>query len=400
MNYDSQRWFFLFAGMVINICAGFGYAWSVFQKPLIDLLNWPVADVSMAFTFMMGMSALPQALAGKAQEYIAPKQVILFGGGLLSVGVIGMGYIQSLSQLYIGSTVIGLGIGVVYSGTVSNIVKFFPDKRGMASGVLAAGMGAGPIVLAPLASFIILNYGVMATLKTLGIVFLVVTCGLSQLIKTAPSNYLPVGYMIATEGHQVNDSVNKNWQAMLQDLMFYILAGIFIIGGTSGMMIMGHASPIAQDTLKISPQAASVIVGFLALANATGRVFWGWLSDKTGRYPILLAMYVMGGLSMLVLTKVNTYYTLVPVMMAVALCYGGFMGMMASLTADTFGSKYLGVNFGIMFLTIGIAAFIGPRLAAIVRETNNGDYSQAFLIAAALNLVGIVFALLAMYRKR
>jgi len=177
------------------------------------------------------------------------------------------------------------------------------------------------------------------------------------------------------------------------------LAGVFVIGGTSGMMIMGHASPIAQEVLKISPQAAAAIVGFLAIANAAGRVFWGWLSDKTGRYPILVVMYLVGGGAMLALSQVSSSLSFTSVMMSVALCYGGFMGMMASLTADTFGPKYLGVNFGIMFLTVGVAAFIGPHLAAVVRETNHGDYSQAFVIAAALNLLGIAFALFA-YRKQ
>ncbi len=399
MNYDSRRWMFLLVGIMINICVGFGYAWSVFQKPLIDLQNWPAADVSLAFTLIMGTSALPQAFAGKAQEYTEPKQVILVGGIMLGCGVLALGYIQTLGHLYMGSIIVGLGIGVVYSGTVSNLVRFFPDRRGLAAGLLAAGMGSGAILIAPLASFIILKYGVLMALKTLGLLFLVITCGLSRLVETAPLNYLPAGH-IATAGNlPINCDTNKTWREMLMDVRFYALAGVFVIGGTSGMMIMGHASPIAQEVLKISPQAAAAIVGFLAIANAAGRVFWGWLSDKTGRYPILVIMYLVGGGAMLALSQVSSSLSFTSVMMSVALCYGGFMGMMASLTADTFGPKYLGVNFGIMFLTVGVAAFIGPHLAAVVRETNHGDYSQAFVIAAALNLLGIAFALFA-YRKQ
>jgi len=386
--------------VTINICAGFGYAWSVFQKPLISLQNWTAADVSLAFTLMMGVSALPQALAGKAQEYMQPRQVILVGGLLLSLGVLGMGYIQSLFQLYAGSLLTGLGIGVTYSGTVANIVKFFPDRRGLAAGALAAGMGAGAVILAPLTSLIILRYDVLTTFKLLGLLFLVVTCGLSRLVKTAPENYAPTGYITAVDSPLAAAVADKNWQEMLGDRMFYIMAGIFIVGATSGMMIMGHASPIAQEILHISPPAAAVIVGLVALANATGRLFWGSLSDKTGRYPIILVMYVVAGIAMLTLTKVETYSTFLPMIMAVALCYGGFMGMMASMTADEFGTRYLGVNFGIMFLTIGIAAFIGPRLAAVVRETNHGDYSPAFVIAAGLNMVGIALTVLALYWKR
>lgn len=399
MNYDKKRWVFLFLGIVINICAGFGYAWSVFQKPLIDLFHWQTASVSMAFTFIMSVSALPQALAGKAQEFIEPRQVTMFGGILLGLGVLGMGYVQSLSQLYLSSILVGLGIGIVYSGVVSNIVKFFPDKRGLASGVLAAGMGSGAIIIAPLASILILNYGVQTTFKTFGLTFIVLIFGLSRFIKTAPNAHTTVESKQAAKELDYDTRVNKNWNEMLKDLTFYVLAGVFVVGGTSGMMIMGHASPIAQETLKVSPQIASVIVAFLALANTSGRIFWGSLSDKTGRYPILFAMFLIGGVSMLSLTKVSTFYTFLAAILTVALCYGGFMGMMASLTADTFGEKYLGVNFGIMFLTVAIAAYIGPRLAAVVRAYS-GDYSQAFAIASIFSLVGILFTFIALYRKR
>ena len=187
---------------------------------------------------------------------------------------------------------------------------------------------------------------------------------------------------------------------MLQDPFFYMIAAIFILGTTSGLMIMGHASSIAQDILKISPQAAAVIVGFLALANTTGRAFWGWLSDRIGRYPIIMLLYILAGTSMIALSRVDTYYVFVLLILGIGLCYGGFMGMMASLTADTFGAKHLGVNFGIMFLSVSVAAYAGPRLAAIVKQTNNGDYSQAFVIAALLSLIGLIITIIVLYKKR
>jgi OFA family oxalate/formate antiporter-like MFS transporter len=401
LNYDSRRWVYLLYCVTINICVGFCYAWSVFQKPLINLFQWAAIDVAVAFSLIMSMSALPMAVAGKAQDYIEPKQVILLGGLLLGGGVFCTGYVNQLWQLYLTyGLVAGLGIGIVYAGTVANIVRFFPDRRGMAAGLLSAGFGSGAVILAPISSKLIELYGVLHTFKVLGLVFLMVICGMSRLVKTAPAGYLPAGWTAAAANPGAGHEADKNWRQMLTTPLFYVLALVFILGTTSGLMIMGHASPIAQEILRITPQEAAVIVGLLALANTTGRAFWGGISDKTGRYPILLVMYVIAGIAMLLLSQVSAYGLFVASVMFIALCYGGFMGMMASLTADTFGTKYLGVNFGIMFLTVGFAAYIGPRLAAAAKASNNGDYSQAFLIACALNAAGFVIALLTFYRQR
>jgi len=401
VNDDSRRWVYLLYCITINVCIGFCYAWSVFQKPLISLFQWAAIDITVAFSLIMSVSALPMAVAGKAQEYIEPKQVILLGGLFLGGGVFCTGYINQLWQLYITYGLIaGLGIGIVYAGTVANIVRFFPDRRGIAAGLLSAGFGSGAVILAPVSSRLIELYGVLHTFKILGFVFLIVICGVSRLVKTAPAGYLPAGWVTSAASSAGGREVNKDWRQMLTTPLFYILAILFILGTTSGLMIMGHASPIAQEMMKVTPQEAAVIVGLLALANTTGRAFWGGISDKTGRYPILLVMYVIAGMAMLLLAQASTYGMFIASVMLIALCYGGFMGMMASLMADTFGTKYLGVNFGIMFLTVGIAAYIGPRLAAAVKASNNGDYSQAFLIACALNVTGFIIALLTFYRQR
>lgn len=400
MNYDLKRWLFLLACMLINISAGFCYAWSVFQKPLLSLFNWTAVEVSLGFTLIMSVSALPMALAGKAQDHIEPRQVILLGGVLLGLGVIGTGYVNSLWQLYLTYGIIGgLGVGIIYAGTVANMLRFFPDRRGLASGLLSAGFGSGAVILAPFSAFLIEKYGVMAAFKILGLLFLVMVGVLSRLVKTAPPGYKPVGWQPPAQGSQNTEVVDKDWRQMLQDPLFYLIFAIFVLGTTSGLMIMGHASSIAQEILKISPQAAAVIVGFLALANTTGRAFWGWVSDRVGRYPIIMLLYILAGTAMLALSKVDTYYVFVLLLLGIGLCYGGFMGMMASLTADTFGVKHLGVNFGIMFLSVSVAAYAGPRLAAVVKETNNGDYSLAFVIAALLSLIGLMIAILAFYKK-
>ena len=389
MNIDKKRWLFLAACLVINICIGFGYAWSVFQKPLMNAFGWDAASVSLGFSIIMGVSALPQALAGKALDYVGPKLVILVGGVMLGLGIFTLGLAHSLTHLYISGALVGLGMGIVYPATVATMVKYFPERRGLASGLLAAGMGSGAVLIAPLSSFLIDAVGVLGTLKVLGISFSVAICVLSRLIQTAPEGYRPAGVVSQNAG-PLGSATDKDWGKMLADPQFYLIAAIFVLGTSAGIMIMGHASPIVQQIIGKTPQEASVIVGFIALANTLGRIFWGGISDKVGRYPILAAIFVVLGLALLTLSQTNLYLPFIVAIMAVGMCYGGFMGMMASVTADAFGAKYLGVNFGIMFLTLGAASVIGPRMAAIIAQRNNGDYTQAFVIAASFCVVGVI----------
>ena len=402
MKYDSQRWFSLFACMIASTCAGFAYAWSVFQKPLVSLFNWSAADVSLSFTLIMSTAAVTAIFAGKALDYLAPRQVILLGGLLFGAGIAGMGYIQSLSHLYMCAILAGIGLGTVYpGGTMSNTVRFFPDRRGLASGLLTAGYGIGPVVWAPVSVSLIAQFDVFTALKILGITFFIVIGGVSRVVQTVPDDYRPVGWIPPSTIMQGTSGGDKDWRQMLKDPLFYLVAGIITLGAVNGMMIVGHASPIAQDLLKMSPQAAAAIVGLLAISNTGGRVCWGGISDKIGRYPVVALLFILGGFGMAALTTVTSYYTFISVISLLGLCYGGFLALMAPLTADLFGTKNLGVNFGIMFLTIAIAAYVGPLLAAVIKQANNGDYSKAFIIAVFINLAGLaLFAIFLLYRKR
>lgn len=400
-NFYKRRWLLLAAGVIINVCAGGGYAWSVFQNPLMKMFGWTSIEASLAFTLVMGISALPMALVGKAQDYLQPRTVVLFGGLMLGGCMFATGYIGSLAQLYLIYGIgCGIGQGIVYSGVVANTVRFFPDKRGMSSGLLAAGMGSGAIVVAPLAEGLIDSFGVLAAFKVIGIIFNVIVCGLSLFIKKAPADYKPKEWALEKQNNKIrqNTGIDKDWRNMLKDPLFYFIAGMFITGTVSGVMIIGHASPMLQEVVKMTPQKAATFVGVISLFNTSGRVFWGWISDRIGRFNAVLILYVLVAAAMIGLT-ISTGALFTAITLVVGLCYGGFMSMIASLTADSFGAKHLPINFGIMFLAYGVAAFIGPRLAATIQAANNGDYSQAFLIAGAFSVLGILMTLTAQKLK-
>lgn len=394
MNTEGKRWFYLVVGTVINVIIGQTYAWSVFVNPLADHFQWSVADISIAFAIFHSISCIPIIIAGKIQDYVQPKYIILGGSIMYGLGMLGVGYVHTLNQLYFAYGVMGgISMGTIYSGIVPNLVRFFPDRRGLVSGILAAGVGSAAIIWAPIAAILIKNYGVLPTFKMLGALYLVMLCGLSLLIQTAPEGFSPAGWKPSAAAQKALTIQDKDWRGMLSDPLFYCLAAVIVAGGISGLMIIAHASPILQSVGGYSVIAAGSWVGVLALFNSGGRAGWGFISDRLGRVPSLIIIYTLLGGAMFWLA--STPFAVVAPILIVGSCFGGFMGMIASLTADAFGPKNLPVNFGVMFLPFGVSAFIGPRLAAVIKEANNGDYSKAFLIASVLSFAGIALAVLA-----
>jgi OFA family oxalate/formate antiporter-like MFS transporter len=195
-------------------------------------------------------------------------------------------------------------------------------------------------------------------------------------------------------------AADKTWKEMLRTPNYYVIVGIFAIGSTSGLMIMGHAAPIIQETLKVSSSTAAFVVGLIAIANTIGRLFWGWLSDRIGRYLTINILFVIVIFSMAIMATMSQVLLFVAMILAIGLCYGGFAALMAPLTADTFGIKHLSENYGFMYFAYGIGGVLGPRLAAIARDLNQGDYTWAFVIAAILSIIGIVLSLFALRMKR
>jgi OFA family oxalate/formate antiporter-like MFS transporter len=409
VNYDSKRWLFLCLCMVCNICGGLIYAWSVFVKPIADHFHWTIADASLSFTLMTAIGSCLPMIAGKLQERFPARLFLLAGGVFFGGGLLALSNTTSLSQLYIFSVATGLGLTLVYpSGTISNIVQFFPDKRGLASGLLTGGASLGAVIWAPVGAIMIQNWGVLTTFKWMGIGFMITICLAAWMVETAPAGYRPRTMENEPESAAKTAAgaggptivQDLDWRDMLKSPVFYLVAGAFFAAATSSMMFFGHVSPIAQDMLGISAQAAAGVVVFLAVANTSGRMIWGWISDKLGRFTVIYLLLTFLLAAMLGMTQVTGYFGFVSLVMIVGLCYGGFFSIIAPLLADLFGSKYLAVNFGIMFLMVGLGAFVGPRMAAVIKAAS-GSYGQAFLIAALFNLVGIgLIFLTSLYQKK
>ncbi len=398
MEQHYNRWAILAAAIVVNICIGSQYAWSVFAMPLGKTFGWDPATVAMAFTITFATGPIVMICAGILVDRKGARFNIVLGGALFGIGMFLVGFISTPAMLYLTFSIIaGVGAGTVYAGNINNTVKFFPDKRGLATGLQAAGYGAGAIIVAPLATSLILKYGVLKTFSFLGAAFFVIILLCSLVIKRAPAGYKPAGWEPPAQAGPAAMGADKNWMEMLQDIRWWIILFMFIVGTLSGMMIIAHASPIGQRMYGLTPQTAALYVSVIALFNLAGRIGFGSLSDKIGRYNTLTVMYALASVVLLVITNTSSIIGFALAGMGVGAVFGGLQAIFPSMIAENYGVKNVGVNYGITFIGLGIAAFIGPRLAAKVAIANDWNYTQAFYIAMLASLVGVVLTFVYRY---
>lgn len=398
-----SRWGILFASALCNFCIGASYAWSVFQKPLINMFHWSLSDASLAFTLHIIMMPVAMVIAGKLQDQYGPRLVLMTGGLLFGAGIIAAGFTTSIGWLYLTYGVLaGLGDGTVYACAMANTVKWFPDKKGLAGGLIAASMGLGAVAWGPFGNVLIQSYGVLSAFHVLGIIYMVIITGGAAFVDRPPSGYKPAGWEVRGQDspalHKTGRE-DKTWRELFADPVFYILWVIYFLGTSCGLMIIGHVASIAQDVLNLPAATAALAVSIMALANTGGRIFWGYMSDQFGRYPVLIALFGLLTITMLAMTNVAGFGSFALAVSAIVLCYGGLIGIYPSVAADMFGMKNLGLNYGILITGYSIAGFVGPRLAAAIKEAE-GDYTRAFLIASLFGMCGGILALAVFWQSK
>lgn len=387
MTKQPNRWLILAAAILTNLSLGTGYAWSVFQAALLETnasRGWELSQTSLAFSISFAMVPIGMIIFGPKVDAQGPKKFVFLGGILFGLGLFLTGFASSIPMLYLTyGVLLGLGIGSAYGAATSVAVKWFPDKKGLAGGLTAAGFGSGPIILSPIIKSLIASVGVYRTFNILGAILLIVICGASLVMKKAPAPKVATDQVVPT---------GKTYKEMLREGNFWLLWLIYTLGATGGMMIIGTASDIAKTYSLADPVVVVMLVG---LANTFGRIFWGAVSDKIGRYYTVVAMFIVvaGGLFLLASNQtLGSIFGVIGVMM-VALSFGGFLGAFPGITAENWGVQNAGSNYGWMFTAYGVAALFGPQLGTNIKAANNGDYTFAFFIVIAMAVVGMVLQL-------
>jgi MFS transporter, OFA family, oxalate/formate antiporter len=393
---ELPRWRMLISSIFVMLCTGSTYAFSVLIGPLAAAKGWTPADAVLAFAINAAIAPIPMIISGKLVDKGYAKQCILVGGSLFGIGYFLSGLATTIPMLYLSYGIVcGVGQAFAYSGCLGNAVRLFPDRRGLAVGLVTAGNGGAAIIMAPVLSFLIQRNGVLAALRTLGIVFLVVSVVVGLVVKSAQTGYIPKGWT-PPAASQSSASINEGlpWNKMIRTPNFYMLLIMFGIGTLSGLMIVSNLSKIAQSMFGLSATVAAVYVSLYSLSNCLGRIAWGAVSDKIGRYYALMAIYVVVGSMLFIMANASTANIFLVAIIGIGLCFGGTMGIMPPIVTENFGAKYYGVNYGVIFIGYAMAAFFGPKVAANVAAANGGDFTKAFYMAMVCGVIGLAVTIL------
>jgi OFA family oxalate/formate antiporter-like MFS transporter len=401
-----NRWWIVVGALLVQICLGAIYAWSVFRKPLEDRLGITPTQASLPFSIVLIFFALATVLGGRMQDRLGPRRVAIMGGVLLAIGMVLASLSRSITMLVLSYGVVsGIGIGFAYVCPISAGVKWFPDKRGLITGLAVAGFGAGAFFVAPLAEgfisgnpykllgaplFGLPQLGVYSTFRVLGLAYLVLVILGGLILRNPPAGYVPAGWTPPATTAGKPAGAGYTYREMLGTGQFWILWLLYFAGCAAGLMMIGQTSPIAQDLAKFDKSTAAIGVSVLAIFNALGRIFWGRLSDSIGRTRTLFLMYAINALAVF-------GYFLIPAapglfwagIALVGATFGGYLALYPAITADYYGTKSVGINYGFVFTAYGVGGLLSNIFAPRVKELT-GSYNFAFILTAVLCVAAAV----------
>jgi len=385
-----NRWLIVAGALLIQVCLGAVYIWSVFKAPLMKQFGWEAASTSFTFSITILVFAATTIFAGKIQDKIGPRWVATAGGLLYALGLILASKTTTIAWLYVTFGVIGgIGIGSGYVCPLATCVKWFPDKKGLITGLAVAGFGLGGMIFTPVANALKDSVGLLNSFAYLGVIYGVCVILGAQILQNPPAGYKPAGWNPpAPASGKTGAAADFTTGEMVKTIQFYVIWISYLFGAAAGLMIIANALPIAKAQGLGEALAASAVMT-VALFNAAGRIMWGVVSDKLGRTKTLMLIFLICGLTMLSLKLLTGTMILIGVSL-VGFCFGGFLAVYPSLTADYYGTKSYGMNYGMIFLSYGVGAVAGPLLYDMMKSPVPGQLSATpLMISGILCLVGL-----------
>lgn len=393
-----SRWWRVVGGLSMNLALGTLYAWSVFVAPLEKEFGWKRADTAWVFTIAVVVFALTFIVAGRLQDKFGPFWISLTGGVLVSVGFFLCAFTHSLTYLIACFGVIGgLGNGFGYATPIPVMAKWFPDKRGLAVGLAVAGYGGGSAIFGPLANLsLIPAYGWRTTFMILGVVFVAMTVFGAFLLKNPPVGYRPAGWTPPPATAKAAATTYEFTPGeVLRTPAFYFMWVAYALGCSAGLMVISQLVPFAKSVGIASAALATLGLVVGALGNASGRILSGWMSDAMGRLNVLRLMIAVSMIAMPILYLTGSNVAALYVMAFIVYwCYGTQLSVNASTTADFWGTKNAGINYGMLFTAWGVAGIIGPRIGGVLFDKYK-NYQAAFYTAAVLAAIALLCELAA-----
>lgn len=414
MQAPLKAWTVTFAGTAVNLCLGILYAWSVWKANLIatdahpsgspmDGLNagWTHltdAEATWAYALCGFLFALTMIPGGKIQDRFGPRVGAIGGGLFLAAGCLIAGFMKSYLGLLIGFGLCGgIGMGLGYAAATPAAVKWFgPHQRGLIVGIVVGGFGAGAIYISPLARFLIAHHGLSGSFIGLGIFFAIVVIVAGSLLSWPPMGYAPPAPPASFAAKATITRANWSPREMIKTWQFYALVVLFLGSAQSGLLVIANASPLLNSIAGESQFLKDngwLLPAYVGLVNAVGRVGTGFYSDKIGRVNAYIVNGVVSAGFLLAMPAIMTAGSVPLLFLAVGVAawqYGGGLSLMPALTADYFGAKNLGMNYGLVFLGWGAAFFI-PQVAGYMKDMT-GTLNEAFYLSAGLLILAVALS--------
>ncbi len=392
----NNPWFQLGISLVAMVMiANLQYAWTLFVRPIQESTAWKLSEIQWAFTLFILLQTWIQPLEGWLIDRIGPRIFITIAGILCGLGWSALAYASSLSELYLFYALAGIGAAFVYSGSIGSALKWFPDRRGFGAGVIAAGFGGGTALFIPLIAYLIQEYDYKIAFLTTGILQGLVITIAAQFLRHPGAEFSTFRVSASGPATRVRRNAEPFTTAeMLRTPHFYVLYGMFVAMATGGLLVTAQAGPVARSW-GITIAALTAATSLSPIANGLSRIFWGWLSDRTGREQIMLVAFTLQALSLLAvlsfgprsgtlfsITLVLTFFT-----------WGEIFSLFPSTLGDYYGARNATSNYSFLYSAKGVSSIIAGGLSALLFE-RFGSWSAAFYGAAVLALVSGLGALL------
>jgi len=395
----NHGWSVTFAGMGINLALGILYTWSMFKGSIEKEFGWKGSQLNDPYALCCLVFAFTMILAGRCQDKLGPRITASLGGLLVGAGFLLCSTTSSYGVWLLGFGVLaGAGIGFGYSSATPPALKWFPSsKTGLIAGLVVAGFGLAPVYLSFASKYLLAHYQVKTSMQILGIAFVIIVCGLAQLLRNPPQGYVAGSKPNnANSGSAPVSAVHVGPGEILRQPMFWLLWAIYFIGAGAGLMVIGSVNGMAKTSMG---ELAVVAVAVLAIGNAGGRILAGMLSDKIGRRWTLFLVLLFQAVLMFVaipVTASKDMHAVVIVLVAalIGANYGANLSLFPSFTKDLWGLKSFGMNYGILFTAWGVGGLILPRLQQTLTAKSEGSYNSSFIAAGILLLAGTALTFL------
>jgi OFA family oxalate/formate antiporter-like MFS transporter len=392
------RWWLVAAALLLQFSIGAVYAWSVFSKALglAPPFHLTKVEGALPFEVTIGMIFIGSYLGGRLQDKKGPRLVALTGGIIYAVGVIVASFSTAHDQLWLlvlGYGVIsGFGLGFAYIVPIAMLQKWFPDKRGLITGLAVSGFGFGAVVTSPIAQRLIDSNKAVPTkaFLPLGIGYLVLSLVGASFFRNPPSGYHVPGYTPPTSGRVVDSGMDYTEKEALHTVQWYLLMSILALNVTAGIALISQAAASATDIAGYTAVGAASLVGVLAIFNGAGRVVWAVASDHSGRMPAFAAMLALQGVCLLLIPHASNSGLFFILAAIVYLCYGGGFGTMPATAGDYFGVRHAGAIYGLMIIGWSLGGIIGPLIiSSLIGSDKNYTLGYTVIGLIALAATGL-----------